>query len=373
MRLVMFCHSLRSDWNHGNVHFLRGVCTELIRRGHEVRVLEPRDGWSAAALERAEGALALDAYRIHYPQLAPAVYDPADFDLDRALDGADAVLVHEWNAPELVSAIGRRRARGARFRLLFHDTHHRSLSREPEIAALDLSGYDGVLAFGAVIRDRYERRGWARHAWTWHEAADPTVFHPKPIGGGRAPGGIVWIGNWGDNERSAEIDAYLLAPARLLRATGRLYGVGYPAAARAAIARSGLAFGGRLPNHGVPDAFALYAVTVHIPRRPYVSALPGVPTIRVFEALACGIPLVSAPWLDSEGLFAPGKDFLMATSPVDMRRKLRDVLEDRACAQALAEHGRRTVLSRHTCAHRVDELMTIVERLGVDPNRTRVA
>ena len=44
-------------------------------------------------------------------------------------------------------------------------------------------------------------------------------------------------------------------------------------------------------------------MTVHVPRRPYVDALPGIPTIRVFEALACGIPLVSAPWRDEEGLF----------------------------------------------------------------------
>ena len=53
-------------------------------------------------------------------------------------------------------------------------------------------------------------------------------------------------------------------------------------------------------------------MTVHVPRRPYVEALPGIPTIRVFEALACGIPLVSAPWADSEGLFPPGRLPLVA-------------------------------------------------------------
>jgi len=46
MRVVMFCHSLVSDWNHGNAHFLRGVCAELIARGHSVGVYEPRDAWS---------------------------------------------------------------------------------------------------------------------------------------------------------------------------------------------------------------------------------------------------------------------------------------------------------------------------------------
>ena len=49
---------------------------------------------------------------------------------------------------------------------------------------------------------------------------------------------------------------------------------------------------------------------MHVPRGPYAEALPGIPTIRVFEALACGIPLVSAPWDDCEGLFQPGRDYL---------------------------------------------------------------
>src|ERR671938_432916 len=50
MRIVMFYHSLLSDWNHGNAHFLRGVAWELTGRGHTVDVLEPADGWSLTHL-----------------------------------------------------------------------------------------------------------------------------------------------------------------------------------------------------------------------------------------------------------------------------------------------------------------------------------
>ncbi|MBA2602322.1 MAG: glycosyltransferase, partial [Acidobacteria bacterium] len=50
MRIVLFCHSLVSDWNHGNAHFLRGIVAELLDRGHEVRVYEPEDGWSREQL-----------------------------------------------------------------------------------------------------------------------------------------------------------------------------------------------------------------------------------------------------------------------------------------------------------------------------------
>jgi spore maturation protein CgeB len=107
-------------------------------------------------------------------------------------------------------------------------------------------------------------------------------------------------------------------------------------------------------------------MTVHVPRRPYVEALPGIPTIRPFEALACGIPLVSAPWWDAEGLFRPGWDFLVARTGQEMERLLRVLRADEGLRAELAEHGRRTVLARHTCAHRVNELLVICRELGID-------
>ncbi|MFW5653197.1 MAG: glycosyltransferase, partial [Planctomycetota bacterium] len=55
MRIVLFYHSLVSDWNHGNAHFLRGFVGDLLRRGIDVDVYEPADGWSAANLRRYHG------------------------------------------------------------------------------------------------------------------------------------------------------------------------------------------------------------------------------------------------------------------------------------------------------------------------------
>ena len=93
------------------------------------------------------------------------------------------------------------------------------------------------------------------------------------------------------------------------------------------------------------------------------STLPGIPTIRMFEALACGIPLVSCWWDDCEQLFRPGRDYLIARSPADMRRAVRDVIKDPALASYLARDGLETIRARHTCAHRVDELLAIVRTL----------
>ena len=362
MRVVIFCHSLLSDWNHGNAHFLRGVCSELLARGHDLQVVEPHDAWSLANLLAQHGEAPLAGFARAYPQLRSIRYQPDALDLHAILDGADLVLVHEWSDHALVKRIGQHRRDNPRYRLLFHDTHHRSVTEPDSMAAYDLRHYDGVLAFGSVIRDLYRAKGWAQHAWTWHEAADPRVFHPLP--GTEAEGDRVWIGNWGDEERTAELHEFLLEPVRALGLRARIHGVRYPDHALAALREAGIAYGGWLPNYQAPQLFARHRVTVHVPRRPYVQALPGIPTIRVFEALACGIPLVSAPWDDCEGLFEPGADFLVARDGAEMRRHLAAVLHDAGVARELAQHGLATILARHTCAHRVDELLQIYAELA---------
>jgi spore maturation protein CgeB len=361
MRVVIFCHSLLSDWNHGNAHFLRGITTELLARGHDVRVYEPRNAWSLQNLVAEYGAAPIQRFRTVYPWLRSTRYHLETLDLDRALDGAGLALVHEWNDHGLVRRIGEHRARVGGYRLLFHDTHHRSVTDPKSMGAYDLSHYDGVLAFGEVIRDLYLARGWTGRAWAWHEAADTRVFHP--IEGADREGDLVWIGNWGDEERSTELHEFVFNPVKVLGLQARVYGVRYPAQARAALADADIDYAGWLPNYEVPLVFARFKVTVHVPRRPYVHALPGIPTIRLFEALACGIPLVCSPWDDAEGLFTPGKDFLVARHGVEMRHLLRALLKDEAMAHELAGHGLQTLLTRHTCAHRVDELLAIYAEL----------
>ena len=359
MKFVLFCHSICSCWNHGNVHFLRGVVRELIALGHEVRVHEPEDGWSRTNALRDGGAAALKRAAGLVPGAALETYG-AKPDLDRALDGANVVIVHEWTAPELVAAIGRRRQRGGRFSLLFHDTHHRAITAPSEIGDLALEGYDGILAFGEVLREVYSRRGWSRRAFTWHEAADLALFHP--IKGAEKENDLVWIGNWGDDERTRELDEFLVRPAAKLGLRTIVHGVRYPAPVKAALARNGIHYAGWLPNDQTPKAFSKSRLTIHVPRRPYVAALRGIPTIRVFEALACGIPLISAPWRDEESLFPPGA-YLTAASTGEMVRAMSNVLEDRGLAAALVQTGLEAIKSRHSCAHRALELLNIAKHL----------
>jgi spore maturation protein CgeB len=360
MRFVIFAHSLVSDWNHGNAHFLRGVASELVRRGHSVGIFEPADGWSRRNLIEQHGPEAIESMSRAYPLIGSSLYDERSLDLDEALRDADIVIVHEWNSHDLVRRIGEHHKRHQFYRLYFHDTHHRSATDPASMAAYDLRHYDGVLAYGNVIREIYLANNWTTQAWTWHEAADTEVFHP--LDRAEKAGDLVWIGNWGDGERSEELREFLIEPVKSLGLKARVYGVRYPQSAVDELAAAGIEYGGWLPNHLVPETFAAYRVTIHIPRRPYAMALPGIPTIRPFEALACGIPLVSAPWEDRERLFRAGHDFLYASCGEEMRAQLEMVLGRHDVAGRMAAAGLETVRSRHTCAHRVNELLAVAER-----------
>jgi spore maturation protein CgeB len=361
MKVAYFTHSLASCWNHGNAHFLRGVLRELKARGHEVVAYEPAGAWSLENLLKDHGEAGLEAYQRLYPDLSSCTFTP-DVDLGEMVADADAVIVHEWNEPWLVAAIGRLRSRGASFTLLFHDTHHRAVSDPDAIQQFDLNGYDGVLAFGETLAEVYRSWGWGNRVHVWHEAADTRLFHPPHEETERR--GLVWIGNWGDDERSAELESFLFRPAQTVGLPLEIYGVRYPEHALSMLGRYGAIYRGWLPNARAPEIFAQHLATVHVPRRFYVDLLPGIPTIRVFEALACGIPLVSAPWRDSENLFNPGTDYLVVQDEAQMERHLIALKNDPELRAALVTNGLTAIRSRHSCSHRVDQLLAILAAHG---------
>jgi spore maturation protein CgeB len=364
LRLAYFAHTLRSDWNNGNAHFLRGLMRALQQVGHEVTVYEPEREWSINNL-RAEpaGTRSLDAFLETYVDLDVQTYAEEETEelWRQRLGGTDVVILHEWNRPALAKRlIAWREDLG--YKLLFHDTHHRASSSPEQIEQFGLAQFDGIIAFGKALSDIYRERFGLERVWTLHEAADTTVF--RPCAGIVRESTIVWIGNWGEGERATEIEEFLLEPVAALRevACTTIFGVRYPEDALAALEDAGVCYGGYLPNLDAPGIFARSSATVHVPRQQYTSAMIGIPTIRVFEALACGIPLVSAPWEDTEGLFRKG-DFQFASNAAQMTCELRVLLTDKAAAEDQAARGLETVLGRHTCVHRAHELTAICEEV----------
>lgn len=374
MKFSLFYHSLVSDWNHGNAHFLRGIVSELLERGHQVQVYEPANGWSKQQLIDTHGLEPIKAFHQAYPQLQMRgqFYEQHTLDLEQIAEDSDVIIVHEWNEPWLVNGLGELRNRiqygsnrGQPFTLLFHDTHHRAVSDPEWIKRFNLECYDGILAFGDILTNVYRAHGWSDTVWTWHEAADIRVFYPREPSADFPRGDLVWIGNWGDDERTRELETFLFEPIRNLELNAHIYGVRYPQLVLDQLEADGIHHCGWLPNFRAPQVFANHAVTVHVPRRYYAETLPGIPTIRPFEAMACGIPLISAPWQDSENLFTPGEDFLVARNTEQMEKHLRTILNDRDFAQHLANQARSTILSRHTCGHRVDQLLNLIGDAGI--------
>lgn len=366
LRFAIFAHSWTSDWNHGNAHFLRGLAHELMKLGHEVRCYEQVNSWSRSNLQ-AEGwdigDRALQQFEEIFPHLDVRFYkaDENFGNYARAeLQDADVVLVHEWNAPEVVNTIAALRDRTG-FVALFHDTHHRAYTNPQEILKFDLASYDGVLAFGEAIRRIYVEGFGIPRAWTFHEAADTAHFHPIEVAKNTD---VIWVGNWGDEERTKELEEFLIGPASRLGLRSAVHGVRYPKHAQARLAEAGIEYRGYLPNLEAPHAYAQSCLTLHVPRRFYTNGLSGVPTIRVFEALACGIPLLCAPWTDTEGLFTSGQDYLCVPDGEAMAAEIRHFMQDERARSQMAKHGLNTIGERHTCAHRAQQLLEICEELA---------
>lgn len=365
MKIVLFAHSVVSDWSHGNAHFLRGLLRALQRRGHDAVAVERGKNWATEQLFQDHGHGPIVEFSRLFPDLEIRMFGEWENIIERVDEltrDADVVLVHEFNDPELVGAVGYVRHRRNDFLLLFHDTHHRPVSVPWQTARFNLQHYDGVLAYGDSLAAVYREDFGQQRVWTFHEAADTTVFYPREA---TRDDDVVWIGNWGDGERTREIREYLVDSAsRLPQLRFAVHGVRYPDEGLREIGEAGIDFRGWIPNYRVPEAFARARMTMHIPRGPYLDRLPGIPTIRPFEALACGIPLLSTPWPDVEGLFRAGEDYLRVESPAEMREQIVRLAGDEDACARLAENGLETIRARHTCDHRAEQLEEIVVACG---------
>src|SRR3982751_2338948 len=121
----------------------------------QVEGYEPEGAWSLANMLADHGEAALEPFRQAYPELQSRTYQRPEEGAGHAF-GADLVIVHEWNDPKLVAAVGRGSRRGGRFIPLLHDTHHRAVSAPEGMRAFELQEYAGVLAFGATLAQVYE-------------------------------------------------------------------------------------------------------------------------------------------------------------------------------------------------------------------------
>ncbi len=351
MKLVIFGLSVSSSWGNGHATIWRALTGALARRGHQVIFFERDVPYYAAHRDLttlAHGELCLyDSW--------PDVRSSAA----RHLREADVGIVTSYcpDGPE-ASAIVLGECTGVR---VFYDldtpvtlARLGAGERVSYLPADGLGGFDLVLSYtgGRALSDLQTRLG-ARQVAPLYGAVDPTVHRPaRPSGAPRAD--LSHLGTYAE-DRQPTLDALFIAPARRLRSRRFLLGgAQYP---QAFPWTENIYFRRHVPPAEHPVFYADSALTLNVTRRA-MAAMGYCPSGRLFEAAACGVPLLSDVWEGLDAFLTPGREILIATTTEEAIEAIESPPERLA---AIAEAARERVLSDHTAERRVVELEGILE------------
>jgi spore maturation protein CgeB len=337
VRLVVFGLTVSSSWGNGHATLWRGLAAALARRGHRLDFFEREQPWYAthrdlAALPFGELVLYRDLEEVR-PRAA------------RALAAADVAMVTSF-CPDGAAANDLVLASRARVRA-FYDldpgvTLERVRAGEPVpwLGPGGLREHDLVLSFtGGRALPELRRLLGARRVVPLFGSVDPAVHAPASPSAAFA-GDLSYLGTYAASRQPA-LQALFLAPAarlpeRTFVLAGSMYGPGFPW-------RENLRYVRHLEPALHPAFFCSSPLTLSV-TRPEMAWLGECPSGRLFEAAACGVPVLS-DWFDGiDRFFTPGEELLVARSTEDAiaaitlpSRELRRI-GARARARALAEH-----------------------------------
>ena len=343
LRVVVLGLSLSSSWGNGHATTYRALLKAFAERGHDVLFLERDVPWYAAHRDLPDPSFCrLALYR-----------DLAGLEAHRpAVADADAVVLGSY-VPEGVAA-GRLVQEWARGATAFYDIDTpvtlAKLARGDEeyLSPALIPGFDLYLSFtGGPTLDLLERRYGARAARALFCSVDPAAYRPTPDAPRRWD--LSYLGTY-SADRQPALERLLLEPAR--RAPERRFAVAgpqYPADIEWPANVERLE---HVPPADHPAFYAASRFTLNVTRADMVRAGHS-PSVRLFEAAACGTPILSDTWEGLDAILAPGAEIALAGTPEDVLAAL-DWPEERRRAVADAARGR--VLAEHTAAHRADEL-----------------
>lgn len=337
--------SITSSWGNGHATTYRGLVRELAARGHRVLFLERDVPWYAASRDLPEP-----------PYGETRLYGSLDELRDRfaaRVAAADFVVVGSY-VPEGI-AVGDWATRTAAGATAFYDIDTpvtlAQLARgecgylSPEL----IPRYDAYLSFtGGPTLARLERRYGAPFARPLYCSFDPALYRPLPV---EPEWDLAYMGTY-SADRQPPLDRLLIEPARRLqKARFAVAGPLYPESIRwpANVERI---------EHLPPEEHARFynaqRFTLNITRADMVAAGYS-PSVRLFEAAACGTPIVSDYWVGLETFFALGEEILIARTPAEVVQYLREIPERER--RALGARARARALAAHTAAHRAEELL----------------
>jgi len=339
MRIVVLGLSLGSSWGNGHATTFRALLKAFAARGHEVLFLEREMPWYAG-----------DHRDLVDPDFCTLAYYSDLDDLTRwqdAIAGADAVIVGSY-VPDGV-AVGRYVQAHAR-RSAFYDIDTpvtlAKLARGDfeYLSPAVIPGYDTYLSFtGGPTLDRLEREFGAPAARALYCSVDPEAYRPLEM---PVRWDLSYLGTYSDDRQPTLtrllIDVARAAPDRRFAVAGPQYpaDIDWPANVE------------RIDHLPPAEHAAFYSAsrfTLNVTRADMIAA-GWSPSVRLFEAAACGTPIISDSWAGLDAIFAQGSEIILADTTADVLAAL-----DRDAA-ALGRAARRRVLAEHTAAIRAGEL-----------------
>jgi spore maturation protein CgeB len=357
-KLVIFGLTVSSSWGNGHATLWRGLISALTRRGWSVVFFEkdvPYYAGTRDLTEIAGGALIL------YPDWA-SIADMAAWHLG----DADFAMVTSY-CPDGVAATELVLNSGAASRVFYDLDTPVTLSRLSRgeetgyIGPRGLRDFDLVLSFtgGRALTELQSRLGAKRTAPLYGHV-DPNVHKPVPPAD-RFAADLSYLGTYAE-DRQAALEALFIEPARLrpdrrFAIGGALYPNEFPWTANIFFTR-------HLPPDQHATFFCSSRLTLNITRRDMVE-MGWCPSGRLFEAAACGVPIISDGWPGLDDFFAPGRDIVLARRTEDALAALE--MSD-AELSAIGHSARQRVLKDHTSERRAEEL----ERLLLDSGRRSV-
>lgn len=349
--IVFLGLTLTSSWGNGHAVTYRGLVRELAREGHRVTFLERDVPWYAAHrdLVRPEaGELALygsleELEALHAERVAEAdlvivgSYVPQGIDVARwALRTATGrTAFYDIDTPVTVAALEQRRCEYL----------------APEL----VRRFDLYLSFtGGPLLRTLERRFGARRAVALHCSVDPELHRPVEA---ERRWDLGYLGTY-SADRQPALETLLLGPARAqadLRFA--VAGAQFPPSVTWPENVERLE---HVPPAAHPGFYCAQRFTLNITRRDMVAA-GWSPSIRLFEAAACGVPLLSDAWAGLESFFELERELKVVRSGADVLRWLREA--DEESLQSMGRRARARVIAEHTAAHRARELVDHAVRI----------
>jgi spore maturation protein CgeB len=346
-KIVILGLTITSSWGNGHATTYRALVKALSRRGHDILFLERETPW----------------YREHRdltrsPHARIALYDEIR-DLQRRfareVADADAVIVGSF-VPDGIE-VGRWAIDTAGGPVAFYDidtpvTLAKLDSGDCQYLSSDLIGaYDLYLSFtGGPVLDLLQDMG-SPHAAAFYCSVDPEMHAPVPT---KCKWELGYLGTYSP-DRQVGLERTLLSVARMLPAKYFVVaGAQYP---------DTVAWPDNVQHipHVAPAAhpefYCAQRATLNLTRDD-MRELGFSPSVRLFEAAACGVPIISDNWPGLESILTPNREILIGETAEDILRILRNTTP--AKRQAIAAAAWRRVLDQHTAAHRAEELEALL-------------